>query len=84
MVGLFLNTLVLRCGLRKYQLRGTDRQVHMTVLDGFEHQSFPFEQIVEALQPQRDLGRNPLFQVLVLQQADTLPEFGDLTVTRFP
>ncbi|MCO5185012.1 MAG: amino acid adenylation domain-containing protein [Anaerolineae bacterium] len=85
-VGLFLNTLVLRCGLHENtSFEELIKQVHMTVLDGFEHQAFPFEQIVEALQPQRDLGRNPLFQVLfVLQQADTLPEFGDLTVTRFP
>lgn len=85
-VGLFLNTVVLRCSLHEdCSFDALIKQMQTTVLDAFEHQAFPFEQVVEALQPQRDLGRNPLFQVLfVLQQADMLPDFAGLTVSRYP
>ncbi|MEU1799623.1 amino acid adenylation domain-containing protein [Streptomyces sp. NPDC019937] len=68
-VGFFLNTLVLRAqvepGLTFAELltRGSE-----SVLDAFEHEDVPFEQVVDAVQPQRDAGRMPLAQVLVVLQ----------------
>ena len=64
LVGLFLNTLVLRTAvageLTFNELLGRVRE---TCLEAFDHQEAPFERIVEALGLPRDPSRNPLFQV---------------------
>lgn len=64
LVGLFLNTLVLRTEvvgeLTFNELLGRVRE---TCLEAYDHQETPFERIVEALGLSRDPSRNPLFQV---------------------
>lgn len=66
LVGLFVNTLVARTRLRAGQtfaeFLGALRK---TLLDNQAHQDLPFEMIVDALQPARNLGHAPLFQVLM-------------------
>ncbi|MFG2602568.1 non-ribosomal peptide synthase/polyketide synthase [Streptomyces sp. NPDC048514] len=66
MVGMFVNTLVLRARVRpELPFRELLSEVRGTVLDAFAHQEVPFERVVDALQPERDTSRTPLFQVMV-------------------
>ncbi|WP_448320967.1 amino acid adenylation domain-containing protein, partial [Streptomyces sp. CO7] len=65
-VGMFVNTLVLRARVRpELSYRDLLGQARDTVLDAFAHQEAPFERLVDALQPERDTSRTPLFQVMV-------------------
>lgn len=73
-VGLFVNTLVMRsqpsAGLPFKELL---QAVRATAQDAQAHADLPFDQLVEALQPERNLRHNPLCQVKFTQQFP-LPE----------
>ncbi|MBN8226639.1 amino acid adenylation domain-containing protein [Corallococcus macrosporus] len=71
LVGFFINTVPLRItASRNASFRDLVGRVRDITLEAFAHQDLPFEQLVSALQPQRDPSRSPLFQVMfVLQNA---------------
>jgi amino acid adenylation domain-containing protein len=78
--GYFVNPLVLRAELGGDPgLASLVARARRDALGAFAHQDFPFALLVERLQPQRDPGRSPLFQVLFVLQKAQLADGQDLT-----
>jgi amino acid adenylation domain-containing protein len=84
-IGMYLNTLALRT-----RIKPTDRitdyleQVKRISLEGFEHQAYPFDKLVQELGGKRDLSRHPLFDVVLdmfnYTQAEKREIQSDLTI----
>jgi amino acid adenylation domain-containing protein/non-ribosomal peptide synthase protein (TIGR01720 family) len=69
LIGFFINTQVLRAEIDGQQSFSTLLQhVKKVALGAQAHQDLPFEQLVDALQPDRSLNHSPLFQVLYNHQ----------------
>ena len=77
-VGFFVNSLALRLGLGGLP-SGVEvlRRARSVALGGYDHQAVPFEQVVEALHPERSLGHSPLFQAMLVLQPPERGAGGD-------
>ncbi|HLO83824.1 MAG TPA: amino acid adenylation domain-containing protein, partial [Nostocaceae cyanobacterium] len=84
LIGFFVNTLALRTNLAGHpsfvELLSRVRQV---CLQAYTHQDLPYEQLVEVLQPERDLSHTPVFQVMFALQNAPMEELSlpDITIT---
>ena len=66
MIGFLLDTHVLRTDLTgKPTFRELLSRVHQALLRVYSHRAVPFNEVVDALQPERSLSYSPLFQVLL-------------------
>jgi aspartate racemase len=66
LIGFFINTLPIRSRFSaEISFRELLNQVKTTSINAYDHQDLPFEQMVEALNLERDTSRNPLVQVML-------------------
>ncbi|WP_226457785.1 non-ribosomal peptide synthetase, partial [Pseudomonas sp. AF03-9] len=72
LIGFFVNTQVLKADIDgQLTVSQLLQQVKQRALEAQAHQDLPFEQLVEALHPERNLSFNPLFQVMFNHQTET-------------
>ncbi|WP_415639553.1 amino acid adenylation domain-containing protein, partial [Pseudomonas floridensis] len=89
LIGFFINTQVLRCQVDEHlSYRDLLTRIRDTSFGAQAHQDVPFEQLVDQLAPERNLGHNPLFQAkfnqnVVLKQKTALRLPG-LDVSEYP
>lgn len=87
LIGHFADSIVLRFDLtHDLPVSAYLQRVKTALQWAFSHQDVPFEQIVEALQPERDPSRNPLFQVMLAfeKSRDVSTQVGELRISSVP
>ncbi|HAC15568.1 MAG TPA: hypothetical protein DCE78_06440, partial [Bacteroidetes bacterium] len=83
LIGFFVNTMVMKLTIDDNQsFDDLLKRVRKIALEAYDHQDVSFEQLVEEIQPERNMGYSPLFQVMLTMQTAKmeLPKIGDLDV----
>jgi amino acid adenylation domain-containing protein len=81
LLGMIVNSLVIRGDMTgDPDFRAMLGRVRETSLENYVYQDTPFERLVQEIRPERQLGRNPLFQVMFNFHDAAIPdlEFGGL------
>lgn len=84
LLGYFLNILVLRTDLAgDLTFRDLLARVRQVTLNAYTHRDFPFERLVQELQPERDPSYSPLFQIFfnMVNASEEKFKLAGLTVT---
>ena len=78
LIGFFVNTMALRNEVKgDVPFTTLLKMIKTTTIDAFNHQDVPFEKVVDSIVKERDLSRNPLFQVMfMLQNTPDVPELS--------
>ncbi|MCM3783799.1 amino acid adenylation domain-containing protein [Neobacillus mesonae] len=86
MMGMFVNTLAIRADVKgKSTFAQFVNEMKETCLSAFENQDYPFERLLEKLNLERDLSRNPLFDVMfVMQNNENKMPLFDLKIKEIP
>ncbi|MBD2410049.1 non-ribosomal peptide synthetase [Nostoc calcicola FACHB-389] len=75
LIGMIVNNIVLRTNVSgNPTFREFLAQVRQVTLEGYANEDLPFDKVVEALKPERNLSYNPLFQVMFSFHDALLPE----------
>ncbi len=87
LIGVFINTVILRTSFDGNP--GFDevlRSVRDAFVEAMDNQDLPFELVVKELMPERDLARNPLFQINFTHQRDFVKpvKFAGIQLTPLP
>lgn len=86
-VGMFVNTIALKCHIDPEDtLNSFFRKVMCTVVEGYDNQDYPFDELVNQLKIPRDRSRNPIFDImLLLHEADDIGEDKSvLNIEKYP
>ncbi len=79
-IGFYINTLALRTrfnGSGSYD--DLFQQIKEVTLNAYEHQLYPYDELVDALKLSRNVNRNPLFDVMVVLQS-TMDQDAELVL----
>lgn len=77
-IGFYINTLVIRTDVKgQGTLLQLLQDVKENLLGAMEHQSYPFDRLVEDLRLPRDMSRSVLFDVMVMLQNTAIDNTGN-------
>lgn len=85
-IGMFVNTLALRIYIdSSLSFEEFLRQVTTNCFTAFEHQTYPFDELLNNLHISRDTSRNPLFDTMFTYQNEGNPKItlGDINTTYY-
>ncbi|MEW4370678.1 amino acid adenylation domain-containing protein [Paenibacillus kandeliae] len=86
LIGFFVDMMAVRTTIHEQQSFANHlAQVKTSVLACMDHQAVSFEQVIQALQPERELNTSPLFQMtFAYQQEEEMPVVDGLHMKRMP